>query len=336
MTQPVMTLQEIRLAAQERADMVTADSVADADRFVTVAEWNRWINGSLFALYDRLVAAYGTDYYATSASLTTDGTSDTFALESDFYKLLGVDLVVSTGANGSIRLHPFTFGERNRFSPLGSVITDRDAAVKYRLKGNYLWLTPRCSGGRTITYHYVPRMAPLVDVATITLGDEWGDAAGTVSGDAALTFAGNSLSIGVWSALSPTAAATSIAASIESEFGTSGATAVLGITATASLGVITLTIPSTVRSIAFSSDTEYAVCSTPRIAYGSTSFDGFSGWLDYVVLDAARKALQKGEQDTSDLVAELRGLEARISALAQQRDPGSPATVSDVYDDGVY
>lgn len=57
--------------------------------------------------------------------------------------------------------------------------------------------------------------------------------------------------------------------------------------------------------------------------------DGVSGWLDYVVVDAARKALMKEESDPSALVMELASLRERIESAAENRDAGSPATVAD-------
>jgi hypothetical protein len=57
--------------------------------------------------------------------------------------------------------------------------------------------------------------------------------------------------------------------------------------------------------------------------------DGLSGWLEYVIVDAAIKALAKEESDTSELVREKQGLLARIDVAAGDRDAGNPPTVSD-------
>jgi hypothetical protein len=57
--------------------------------------------------------------------------------------------------------------------------------------------------------------------------------------------------------------------------------------------------------------------------------DGFGGWLDYVVVDAARKALVKEESDVTALLQELAVLEKRIECAAENRDAGFPATVVD-------
>lgn len=62
----------------------------------------------------------------------------------------------------------------------------------------------------------------------------------------------------------------------------------------------------------------------------SDTFDGISGWEEFVVVDAAIKALQKEESDVSVLMAQKQALISRIQAMAEDRDAGSPATVADV------
>lgn len=57
--------------------------------------------------------------------------------------------------------------------------------------------------------------------------------------------------------------------------------------------------------------------------------DGVSGWLEYVVVDVAIKAMQKEESDVSVLLAQKGALIQRIESAAENRDAGSPATVAD-------
>jgi hypothetical protein len=315
--------------------------------FVTDAEWGRYINGSLYELYDLLVAAYGSDYYATSYSFTTTGSADTYALPSDFYKLLGVDLQVATAPNGNVSLRPFNFAERNRSGyPNMQPIAGGQwwSNLRYRLNANTLWLTPRAMGGQTILLWYVPKLGQMVGSATITLDPSaWGridpstetyfvtSGELTIGGYAA---SGQPILLYDYAALGAADAASSVAQSIGGNYGVSGVIAPLGITATASLNVITLTIPSTVPSVAMSSSSQYAVCSTDTIAYGETSFDGLSGWLEYVIVDAAIKAMQKEESDVSVLMAQKKDLRVRLEQMAANRDVGTPGTVADVYATG--
>jgi hypothetical protein len=75
---------------------------------------------------------------------------------------------------------------------------------------------------------------------------------------------------------------------------------------------------------------------TPLSADGDT-FDGISGWEEYVIIDSAIKCLQKEESDVSALMAQKQGLIMRIEAAAANRDAGTPARVADVFGmDGDY
>lgn len=57
--------------------------------------------------------------------------------------------------------------------------------------------------------------------------------------------------------------------------------------------------------------------------------DGVSGWEQYIVCDAARKALAKEESPTNDIETEIAMLMKRIEEAAENRDIGEPETVSD-------
>lgn len=72
---------------------------------------------------------------------------------------------------------------------------------------------------------------------------------------------------------------------------------------------------------------------TPRLPQLVADTDlttiGFSGWLDYVIVRAAKYILDKEESDTSKLDQELAFLKNRIEEASQYRDEGAPATISD-------
>jgi hypothetical protein len=57
--------------------------------------------------------------------------------------------------------------------------------------------------------------------------------------------------------------------------------------------------------------------------------DGISGWTEYVIVDAAIKALIKEESDVTALAADKMMLEKRINATAEGRDSGFPQKVGD-------
>lgn len=60
---------------------------------------------------------------------------------------------------------------------------------------------------------------------------------------------------------------------------------------------------------------------------------GFSGWLRYPIVRAAKYALDKEESDTSKLDAEIAFLKQRIEQSAQNRDAGIADTISETRQD---
>lgn len=214
-----MQLSDLRTAVRQRADMV-------GSQFVTDAELNSYINQSYFELYDLIVQKYGDNYYVqTPYSFTTDGVNQYFNLPSDFYKLLGVDLALSTTLDSFVTIRPFNFSERNRYAIPNFQSFYGVTNLRYKLNANQLWLTPIPSSGQTIRIFYVPKMTTL-----------------SADGD---------------------------------------------------------------------------------------TVDGISGWTEYIIIDAAIKAMQKEESDVSVLAMQKQAMIQRIESAAENRDAGQPATVSD-------
>lgn len=157
-----VSLGQLRLMSQQRADRVNSN-------FVTLPEWNSYINQSYFELYDLLVDTYE-DYYVTGpTSLTTTG-SNLIALPTNFYKLMGVD--GSPGStNAFVTLKKFNFIARNRYiypqlpNTLLGVFNPQ-----YRLVGNNLMLIPTPQAGQTIQIWYIPKLTQLLQDADILTG----------------------------------------------------------------------------------------------------------------------------------------------------------------------
>lgn len=74
---------------------------------------------------------------------------------------------------------------------------------------------------------------------------------------------------------------------------------------------------------------------TMLLADNDLTLSGISGWLEYVVVDAAIKALTKEESDTTALKMEKMALKLRIEAGAKNRDAGRPDTIQDTRSGGV-
>lgn len=227
-----MCLSQIRLQAQQRADRVNS-------QFVTMSEWNTYINQSLFELYDLLVTAYGEEYFAAPfLSFTTDGTTQFYDLPNGtnysaapaFYKLLGVDLGLNSSAtpnNGWVTLQKFNIIDRNAFYyPNTNSSQYGIYNMRYRLYGNKIEFIPTPSGSQVMRLIYIPRMTMLLRDTDVTTA-------------------------------------------------------------------------------------------------------GVSGWMEYVITDAAIKALQKEESDVSVLAMQKQALIKRIEAASMNRDVGQADTISD-------
>jgi len=223
-----MTLGELRTAARQRADMVNS-------QFVTDSEFNSYLNQSYFELYDLLVQKYGNDYYvAPPLLIPTDGSSMFYPLPDGtnysaapaFYKILGLDLQLSPGSPPSyVTVKPFAFIDRNRYAVPNFQSFYGITNLRYRIKGNQLWLTPIPAGNQVLQLWYVPTLT--------TLGLD------------------------------------------------------------------------------------------------SDQCQGVSGWTEYIIIDAAIKAMQKEESDVSVLMSQKQAMILRIEAAAENRDAGSPSAVTD-------
>jgi len=63
----------------------------------------------------------------------------------------------------------------------------------------------------------------------------------------------------------------------------------------------------------------------------SDSFADINGFYEYVVVDAAIKALTKEESDVTVLMQQKAELKQRILEMSQNRDAGEPESVQDIY-----
>lgn len=167
-----MTLGQLRLQAQQRADRVNSN-------FVGTSEWNTYINQSAFELYDLLTTLYEDYYVATPAQFRTDGSTQLYPLPNGilsfydstgatfvarpFYKLIGVDCGLSNNNNAWVTLKKFDFIGRNRY--VYPNITSTFLGVfnlRYRLLGDKIEFIPTPSGAQFIRLWYIPKMDQLL------------------------------------------------------------------------------------------------------------------------------------------------------------------------------
>lgn len=167
-----MQLSDLMTAVRSRADMLPSGYTATTNGtgyFVTEPELISYINQSLFELYDLLISAYGNEYFAKNPSynFTTDGTTTRYSLPTDFYKLLGVDLVFagSSPTQSAVTIKPFEFADRNRYAVPNFQSFYGVTNLRYRIYGSTIWLTPTPASGQLIYVHYIPTMTPLANLA---------------------------------------------------------------------------------------------------------------------------------------------------------------------------
>jgi hypothetical protein len=178
-----LSLYELRLRAQQRADMVN-------NQFVTTTEWNYFINQSLLELYDLLIDVYEDYFKAPNARFQVDGSTyiyplpngtleftdvngDTFVAK-PFYKMLGIDLALNTATNAFVTVYKYNFIDRNRYVYPNSNGTIYGVFnLQYRVVGNNIEFIPPPSAGQTIQLLYAPRLDALLqdtDISTIGYG----------------------------------------------------------------------------------------------------------------------------------------------------------------------
>lgn len=219
-----LSLGQVRLMSQQRADKVNSN-------FVTLPEWNTYINQSYFELYDLLVTVYEDYFVKEPLVITTTGITNQVTLPTDFYKLMGVDLGLTNSQNAWVTLKKFDFIARNRYVFPNIAATYFGLFnLQYRLVGNSLMFIPTPQAGQFLRIWYIPKLNQLLQ------------------------------------------------------------------------------------------DTDI--------------LSGISGWSEYVIVDAAIKAMQKEESDASLLVAQKMALIKRIEESAMNRDVGAPDTISDTRSSG--
>ncbi len=160
-----VTLLSLRTQAKQRADMVNSSFVSDS-------EWNSYINASATELYDILVSAYA-DYYVSTGSLSILNGTDTYSLPTDFYKLLGVDLVIDANGN-AVTLKPYNLQQRNAFLFTPTWNTVGLAYLRYHMQGQSIKFVPMPTTAQTVRILYVPALATLSgDSDTLDGVDGW-------------------------------------------------------------------------------------------------------------------------------------------------------------------
>jgi hypothetical protein len=141
---------------RQRADMQNT-------LFVTDAEITTYLDKAYRKLYNQITAKYSA-HFVSEANLVLDvGSTDTYGLPSDFYRLLGFDIV--TGGR-AFTLRPWTLNERNRTN-YGYL----SQPVRYIVKGLKVQLKPSPAATDVLKCFYVPVPAALTGATQINVFD---------------------------------------------------------------------------------------------------------------------------------------------------------------------
>lgn len=135
------TLTQLRSEIRDRGDL---RSVRHTDDMLT-----RNVNQSIAELYDLLVSV-SPDYFLSSDDISVSSGTANYALVSDFYKCVGVDVQDSSNWHS---LRRFNFAERNQMQQGGGV---EKTGTRYRVMGSNLRLRPTPNWTGTVRLWYIP------------------------------------------------------------------------------------------------------------------------------------------------------------------------------------
>lgn len=178
-----MSLGQLRLTSQQRADRVNSN-------FVTLPEWNSYINQSMYELYDLLITTFEDYFIATPAQFSVSGNfNQTYLyplpdgaisftngitgvagyIAPAYYKLRGVDLALNTAQNAWVTINKFTFEDRNTFVYPNTASTIYGVFnLQYRVMGSNIEFIPTPSSGQNVRIWYIPRLNQLLQDTDLT------------------------------------------------------------------------------------------------------------------------------------------------------------------------
>lgn len=174
-----MSLLQLRQMSQQKADRVNSN-------FVTLPEWNNFIDLAMYELYDLLITA-DEEYFVAdpiqfptvanqsvyplpdgALTFTNGNTGSTFTAPS-FYKFKGQDLNLNTSSNAFVTVNKFNFIDRNTFIYPNTTSTIYGVFnLQYRLQGNNIKFIPTPTANQILQVWYIPRLSKLLKDTDIT------------------------------------------------------------------------------------------------------------------------------------------------------------------------
>jgi hypothetical protein len=289
-----MSLYQIRLLAQQAADRVNSN-------FVSMPEWNSFINLAADELYDLITTGYD-DYqlYQPVYFTTGSGVTQTATCAGVLYVITSLGTATNAqwaalGATGTVAVGAVFVATSSTSIPGGGTVQVSNQSQTYPMPDGLSSF--RDAAGNTI----VP--PPIYKLAGVDLGlNNAPNGFVTVS---KFNFIDRNRYV------FPNTAST-----------------IYGV-----FGLQYRFVGYTIRLIPLpSSNQPMGIWYIPRRAQLLQDTDiseGYNGWIRYLIVRAAKYALDKEESDTSKLDAEIAFLKNRIEGSAPNRDEGQGDTVSD-------
>lgn len=175
-----LSLYAIRLASQQMADRVNSN-------FVSLPEWNKFINLAADELYDLVTTVYEDYQVHDPVYFYTNGTTMSYPMPDGvttfqdsrgadivpppIYKLSGVDLGLNNAPNGFVTVSKYNFIDRNRYVFPNTASTIYGVfGLQYRFLGNNIRFIPQPSSSQPIGIWYIPRRVQLLKDTDISEG----------------------------------------------------------------------------------------------------------------------------------------------------------------------
>ena len=133
--------------------------------FYSAQELMSMCSQSYKELYDKVVTAYGDDYYvATPYTYTTGQNQQLYPLPPDFYKLLLCEVALNPqDPNSYVTLKQFNLIQKNLWNYPNQYTMYGITNIRYRLDGSNLMIVPQTQGNQTLRIWYVPRPNQLIN-----------------------------------------------------------------------------------------------------------------------------------------------------------------------------
>ena len=158
----LVTVQTISDSAIDLADMKNTKFIDQSGTAGT--ELIRYLNMAYKDVYQQIILSKEF-YFTTSTTINIVGSTSSYALPADFYKLDGVDLRLDSSGR-YLTLLPSMFKERNKFrSSLAYATAPFGQAYKYILVGSTIQFVPLPSSAGVIQLWYTPEPAVITSLS---------------------------------------------------------------------------------------------------------------------------------------------------------------------------